>query len=728
MMKQQASPEQILAAMSFEEKLSQLRIVWKPKDEDSQHLARTGAGALFWPADAAKTNELQRIAVEESPHGIPLLIALDIVHGQFTIFPTPLAQAASFDPDVAEVDARVSAAEARATGVNWTFSPMIDVSRDPRWGRVVEGFGEDPYLTGVFGAAKIRGYQGQDLSSPGSIAACAKHFVAYSAAEGGRDYNTTDVSIQRLRNVYLEPFHAAVKNNVASVMASFNALSGVPMHANRQLLTDVLKDEWKHQGIVVADAGGVGELVEHGVAADIPEAGRLALSAGLDVEMGGALFNGDMPIITEGDVDPRRIDDAVLRILKLKQDLGLFNNPYVDEDAAPVTAGEEQREKAREAAARCTVLLKNDGQVLPLKKQAGRVLVVGPYADSTDHLGAWVQYFATPAGKSIVESLGEALPDAEITALPGAGFYSTDPALQDEAARAAKDADVVIVAVGEPGALSGEASSRSDISLPGDQTALIHRIAETGTPFAVVLMTGRPLILSDWIDECAAVLLAWHLGTEAGPAIADVLTGKANPGGKLPMSFPRSVGQIPVYYNHDSTGRPARHGGTLTSEQPDVGLTGPNNTDDFYKSKYLDLDLGPLFDFGFGLSYSAFHLESEAAGPGTVALSALENGGTVDFTTSVRNTSNVDGDEVVQLYITDVRASITQPVRRLRRFTRIHVPAGQSRDLSFSLSADDLGFWTNKEAGEFVLEPGEFRVTVGDGSTFQTLAFTVTHH
>ncbi|WP_405474475.1 glycoside hydrolase family 3 N-terminal domain-containing protein [Paenarthrobacter ilicis] len=666
--------------------------------------------------------------MEESPHGIPLLIALDIVHGQFTIFPTPLAQAASFDPDVAEVDARVSAAEARATGVNWTFSPMIDVSRDPRWGRVVEGFGEDPYLTGVFGAAKIRGYQGQDLSSPGSIAACAKHFVAYSAAEGGRDYNTTDVSIQRLRNVYLEPFHAAVKNNVASVMASFNALSGIPMHANRQLLTDVLKDEWKHQGIVVADAGGVGELVEHGVAADIPEAGRLALSAGLDVEMGGALFNGDMPIITEGDVDPRRIDDAVLRILKLKQDLGLFNNPYVDEDAAPVTAGEEQREKAREAAARCTVLLKNDGQVLPLKKQAGRVLVVGPYADSTDHLGAWVQYFATPAGKSIVESLGEALPDAEITALPGAGFYSTDPALQDEAARAAKDADVVIVAVGEPGALSGEASSRSDISLPGDQTALIHRIAETGTPFAVVLMTGRPLILSDWIDECAAVLLAWHLGTEAGPAIADVLTGKANPGGKLPMSFPRSVGQIPVYYNHDSTGRPARHGGTLTSEQPDVGLTGPNNTDDFYKSKYLDLDLGPLFDFGFGLSYSAFHLESEAAGPGTVALSALENGGTVDFTTSVRNTSNVDGDEVVQLYITDVRASITQPVRRLRRFTRIHVPAGQSRDLSFLLSADDLGFWTNKEAGEFVLEPGEFRVTVGDGSTFQTLAFTVTHH
>lgn len=725
-MEPQLQPEQILASMTYAEKLAQLQIVWRPDPADAGNLARTGAGALFWPATAEATNALQRQAIEESPHGIPLLIGLDVVHGQFTIFPTPLAQAASFDPEVAAADSRFSAAEARSTGVNWTFSPMIDVSRDPRWGRVVEGFGEDPYLNAILGEVKIRGYQGDDLSSGSSIAACAKHFVGYSAAEGGRDYNTTDISVQRLRNVYLEPFRVAVEAGVASIMASFNAVSGVPMHANRQMLTDVLKTEWGHAGIVVADAGGVGELIEHGVATSPADAGRLALSAGLDVEMGGSLLVDGEPIIQEGELDSARLDDAVLRVLRLKQALGLFENPYVDEQTAATGPTEASLSAARTTAARCTVLLKNDGPVLPLAAQGQRVLVVGPYSESKDHLGAWVQFFASPTTTSIFESLETALPDSEITTLPGARFFDSDPALQAEAAKAAVEADVVIIAVGEPSSISGEASSRSSLDLPGDQTELIRAVAQTGTPFAVVLMTGRPLVVSDWIDDCPSLLVAWHLGTEAGAAISDVLTGAVNPGGKLPMSFPRSVGQIPIYYNHESTGRPARSGGSLADKRPDVGLTGPNNTDDYYKSKYLDLKLGPQFGFGTGLSYTSFELEASPDQALSVTLDELRDGARLSFTTAVRNTGTKDGDEVVQLYVSDLVASVTQPVKRLRGFNRIFVPAGQERHVSLTVGFDDLGFWTNDPHTGYIVEPGEFRIEIGDGVSSQGFSLTVT--
>ncbi|MEO3940604.1 glycoside hydrolase family 3 N-terminal domain-containing protein [Paenarthrobacter nicotinovorans] len=725
-MKVRVQPEQILASMTHAEKLAQLQIVWRPDSAEAGDLARSGAGALFWPPSAKATNDLQRIAVEESRHGIPLLIGLDVVHGQFTIFPTPLAQAASFDPEVAATDARLSAKEARSSGVNWTFSPMIDVSRDPRWGRVVEGFGEDPFLNAVFGEAKIRGYQGGDLASNTSIAACAKHFVGYSAAEGGRDYNTTDISVQRLRNVYLEPFRVAVKAEVASVMASFNAVSGVPMHANRELLTTVLKDEWGHAGIVVADAGGVGELVEHGVAANASDAGRLALSAGLDVEMGGSLLSGGEPLIEEGLVDPARLDDAVLRVLRLKEALGLFENPYVDESAAATGPDEASLAAARATAARCTVLLKNDSDVLPLKPRGQRVLVVGPYAESKDHLGAWVQYFASPTTTSIAESLAAALPESVVTTLPGATFFDSDPGLQAEAAAAAAEADLVIVAVGEPSDLSGEASSRSSLDLPGDQEKLIHAIAGSGTPFAVVLMTGRPLVVSKWIDQCPALLLAWHLGTEAGKAISDVLTGTVNPAGKLPMSFPRSVGQVPVYYNHESTGRPARTGGSLAHQRPDVGLTGPNNTDDYFKSKYLDLELGPQFGFGYGLGYTTFELESSPDQELSLTLDELKAGARLSFTTILRNTGTRDGEEVVQLYVSDLLASVTQPVRRLRGFKRVFVPAGEERRVSLSVGFDDLGFWTNDPGTGYIVEPGSFRIGIGDGTATQLFDLMVT--
>ncbi|WP_243836749.1 glycoside hydrolase family 3 N-terminal domain-containing protein [Paenarthrobacter nitroguajacolicus] len=726
-MEVKVEPEQLLASMTYAEKLAQLQIVWRPDSGEAGNLARTGAGALFWPASAPATNALQRIAVEESRHGIPLLIGLDVVHGQFTIFPTPLAQAASFDPEVARADARLSAKEARSNGVNWTFSPMVDVSRDPRWGRVVEGFGEDPYLNAVFGKTKIRGYQGNDLSSDASVAACAKHFVGYSAAEGGRDYNTTDISLQRLRNVYLEPFRVAVAAGVASVMASFNAVSGVPMHGNREMLTDVLKNQWGHNGIVVADAGGVGELVDHGVAADAADAGRLALSAGLDVEMGGSLLSDGEPIIREDLLDSERLDDAVLRVLRLKQALGLFENPYVDESTAARGPDETSLSAARETAARCAVLLKNDDGVLPLKPRGQRVLVVGPYAESKDHLGAWVQYFASPTTTSIVESLTTALPDSVVTTLPGATFFDSDPGLQAEAAAAAAaDADLVIVAVGEPSDLSGEASSRSSLNLPGDQEKLIRAIAASGTPFAVVLMTGRPLVVSDWIDQCPALLVAWHLGTEAGKAISDVLTGAVNPGGKLPMSFPRSVGQVPIYYNHESTGRPARTGGSLADKRPDVGLTGPNNTDDYYKSKYLDLELGPQFGFGYGLSYTSFELESSPDQALSVTLDELSAGSSISFTTIVRNTGTKDGDEVVQLYVSDLLASVTRPVRQLRDFTRVFVPAGEERRVSLTIGLDDLGFWTNDHNAGYIVEPGDFRVGIGNGLTSREFGLSVT--
>ncbi|WP_420180921.1 glycoside hydrolase family 3 N-terminal domain-containing protein [Paenarthrobacter sp. TA1.8] len=724
-MKVKVQPEQILASMTYAQKLAQLQIVWRPDPAEAGNLARNGAGALFWPASAQATNALQRIAVEESPHGIPLLIGLDVVHGQFTIFPTPLAQAASFDPEVARADASLSAKEARSNGVNWTFSPMIDVSREPRWGRVVEGFGEDPYLNAVFGEAMIRGYQGDDLSSNASIAACAKHFVGYSAAEGGRDYNTTDISVQRLHNVYLEPFRAAVAAGVASVMASFNAVSGVPMHANREMLTDVLKNEWGHDGIVVADAGGVGELVDHGIAADASDAGRLALSAGLDVEMGGSLLSDGEPIIREDLLDSARLDDAVLRVLRLKQALGLFDNPYVDEPTAATGPDEASLSAARDTAARCAVLLKNDDGVLPLRPRAQRILVVGPYAESRDHLGAWVQYFASPTSTSIVESLTTALPDSVVTTLPGATFFDSDPGLQAEAAAAAAEADLVIVAVGEPSDLSGEASSRSSLNLPGDQEQLIRAIAGSGTPFAVVLMTGRPLVVSEWIDQCPALLVAWHLGTEAGRAISDVLTGAVNPGGKLPMSFPRSVGQVPIYYNHESTGRPARSGGSLADIRPDVGLTGPNNTDDYYKSKYLDLELGPQFGFGYGLSYTSFELESSPDQALSVTLDELSAGSRISFTTIVRNTGIKDGDEVVQLYISDLLASVTRPVRQLRGFKRVFVPAGEERRVSLTIGFDDLGFWTNHPRTGYIVEPGEFRVGIGNGLTSREFNLTV---
>jgi beta-glucosidase len=697
--------EQILARLTWPQKLAQLQIAYRPRFEDAAALVRDGIGAVFWPGNAERTAELQRIAREETPHGIPLLIGLDVVHGQYTIFPTPLAQAASFDPEVAETDARVSAGEAASSGVNWTFSPMIDVSPDLRWGRIVEGFGEDPWLTSLFGAAKVRGYQG-DLG-PASLLACAKHYVGYGLAEAGRDYNTVDASEYRLRNGALEPFRVAVEAGAASVMASFNTVAGRPMHAHRHYLTDVLKDEWGHGGIVVGDADGVVQLVPHGVAADASDAVALAFGAGLDVEMGGHVVVEGQPTVTPEQVDADRVDDAVRRVLRVKFARGLFDSTAAatPEVRAPTA---ETRAAARAAATRCPVLLTNDG-TLPIRRDTS-VLLVGPYAESTDHLGAWTQSFAAPA-RSLGDALRDALPDGRLTVLPGAGFFRPDEAAREAAVRAAREHDVVIVAVGEPSSLSGEATSRADPRLPGDQAELVRAIAATGVPFAVVLVTGRPLVVSDWIEAAPSVLLAWHLGTEGPEALADLLLGVVSPAGRLPVSIPRAVGQIPSPYNAENTGRPPRVRGHLERQVADVALVGPGDVDDHYSSKYLDLDLGPEFAFGHGLSYSRFEYGEPRITSPAVARADLDRGVTVEV--EVTNVGAVQADEVVQLYVHDVVASLAPPVRRLRGARRIAVAPGESRVVAFRLTGADLGFWDDGVPARFVVEPGEFDVHLG---------------
>ena len=716
--------EELLGRMTWVDKLAQLQIIWRRDDNEAIALARGGIGALFWPQSAERTNALQRAAVEQSVHGIPLLIGLDVIHGQFTIFPTPLAQAASFDPSVAEADARVSAAEARSGGVNWTFSPMVDVTRDPRWGRVVEGFGEDSFLASAFGAAKVRAYQGDDLAAADAMAACLKHFVAYGAAEAGRDYNTTDVSQRRLRETYLEPFRAGVAAGAASIMAAFNSLNGTPMHAHRRLLTDVLTEEYGFEGVVVGDADGVSQLVAHGIARDESEAVRLSLSAGLDIVMGGAqLVTDGTPLIEPCAVEAARIDDAVMRILRLKKALGLFENPYTDAATERFAPTAETLQIAQEASERCIVLLKNDGALLPVSSGPRRILLTGPYATSTDHLGAWVQHFGAHAG-SLDHALSTALPGATWTVTPGAAFLEPSAEQIHEAAERAAENDLVIIAVGEPSSISGEASSRADIRLPGDQERLIHAIADTGVPFIVLLATGRPLVVEGWIDRAAAVLLTWHLGTRGPEAIARVVTGAVNPGGRVPMTFPRAVGQIPIHHDAENTGRPAQTGGSMAADRWDVGLQGPNNLDDYYTSKFLDLDRGPRFAFGHGVTYTSFRLDAASIGTSSISVDELRNGHRLKLGATVHNVGDRDGDDVVFVYLADPIASIAQPVRRLRGFRRVRVAAGGSAPISFELGRDELGFWNDEN--EFLVETGELVITITDGTDSHELTVVVT--
>lgn len=697
--------KELLGRMTPAEKFGQLQqLAWGwntgpggPGTETVEAAARAGrVGSVLNLDGAANANTLQRVAVEESRLGIPLLFGLDVIHGYWTTFPIPLAQAAAFDPAVAETDGTVSAREARSDGIHWAFSPMMDVTHEPRWGRIAESHGEDPYLTARYAAAKVRGYQGSSLTEPDRVAACAKHFAAYGGAEGGRDYNTVDVSEHRLRNLYLPPFLAAVDAGAATVMAAFNTVNGVPAHANTHTLSDILKSEWGFDGVVVSDWAGVQELVVHGFAADRADAARLAMTAGTDMEMASTTFveHGE-DLLSRGLVSQERLDDAVTRVLRLKFRLGLFDRPYTDLDAVIPEPTPATRAAAREVAARCLVLLRNSPAILPLDPAVSTVAVVGPFADSTDLLGTWVPGQTQrrfPAG-TVREALREALPDTTVIHADGI------PASVD----AAMTADVTVVVVGEPSAMSGEAATRSLLALPDDQEDLIAAVAATGKPYAVVLLGGRPLT-GAWLDSAPAVLLAWHPGIEGHTAIADVLTGAVNPGGKLPVTFPREVGQVPIYHNRENTGRPYD----------------PANPENPFVSAYLDLPDGPRFPFGHGLSYTTFTVAEPVVTPTDVAATALRDGATIEVTVAVHNTGDRDGDEVVQLYVHDRVASIVQPVRRLRGFQRVHLAAGEETVVRFTLAADDLGFWTSDPNGRFAVEPGEIDVLTGTASTTTT--------
>jgi beta-glucosidase len=689
----------LLAQMTLAEKLGQLQQLdgegtgdFRPEQVD---LLRKGLlGSTLNVRGAKRTNQFQRVAVEESRLKIPNLFGFDVIHGYRTVFPIPLAEASSWDPAIAEKSASIAAAETYASGVRWTFAPMVDIARDPRWGRITEGSGEDPYLGSAFARARVLGFQGKNYGEPGKVLACAKHFVAYGAAEGGRDYNTTDMSEQTLREIYLPPFQAAVDAGVGTLMSGFNALNGVPTSANPFTLTKVLRGEWKFDGFVVSDYTAVKELINHGLAANDHDAAEAAINAGVDMEMVSKLFNEHGPsLLKEGRVSQSTIDEAVRRILRIKFRLGLFDHPYVDEaseSGAILTAS--NRAAAREAAGRSMVLLKNDRETLPLSKTIGSLAVIGPLADERKAPMGWWSGDGkeTDTVTALAGIRAKVSPQTKVSYAKGCEILGESTAGFSEAVAAARQADVAIVFVGEAKEMVGEAASRSSLDLPGKQMELVKEIQATGKPTIVVLINGRPPAIGWIVDNAPAILEAWMGGTEAGNAIADVLFGDVNPGGKLPVTFPRSVGQVPIYYNHMNTGRP-----------PDA-----NNR---YNSKYIDGPWTPQFPFGFGLSYTQFKI-----GNPQLSEASIKPDGHLTVSVTVENTGKRAGDEVVQLYIRDVAASMTRPVKELKGFKRITLKPGQNQRVEFTLGPEHLGFY-NRDM-KYVVEPGEFKVFVGSSS------------
>ena len=658
-------------------------------------------GSVLDLVGVANINQVQRAALQSRLH-IPVIFALDVIHGYKTIFPVPIAEASSWDPAAVASDEAISADEATADGIKWTFNPMVDISRDPRWGRVVEGAGEDPFLGSAMAAAKVRGYQGSDFSAPDKMAATVKHFAAYGAPVAGREYNTVDMSTQQLFNDYLPPYHAAIRAGAASVMSAFDSLNGVPSSANPYLLKTILRQEWGFGGTVVSDYQAIQELIDFGFAANGAAAARLALTAGVDIEMGVqipsqfATYPAFGPgLVRSGQVSLATINNDVRHVLTLKFLAGMFAHPLTD----PVRVQHDELTPAhlaaeRTMAARSMVLLNDQGGALPLKTNVSSVAVVGPLAnDPADQLGPDVPIgYSITSGKvvPVLAGIKAAVPQATVTYAPGCDTSCTSTAGFGAAVSAARASDVTVVVVGEPAADSGEASSRSNIDLPGQQLALVQAIAATGKPYVVVLMNGRPLTISWLASHAPALLESWFPGTEGGNAVADVLFGKVDPGGKLPMSFPRDVGQIPISYNELPTGRPYD----------------PSNK---YTSRYLDVANTPQYPFGFGLSYTTFALSDLHLSAGSIG-----RAGTVTATANITNTGTRQGDDVVQLYIHDRVASILQPVRRLDGFRRVTLAPGQTQTVTFNLGPAGLGFYNNQ--GQFRVEPGGFDVYVGDSS------------
>ena len=689
--------DSLLARMTLEEKLGQLNqlsVNQQPTPEQLALVRKGLVGSFLNLTGAAATRDAQRIAVTESRLRIPLIFGHDVIHGYRTIFPIPLGEAASWDPEAVEAAARVAAREAAAAGVHWTFAPMVDIARDPRWGRIAEGSGEDPYLGSAMAAARVRGFQGADPRSADAVLATVKHFAAYGGAEGGRDYNTVDLSERTLREVYLPPYRAALDAGAGSVMTSFNEIGGIPSTASPWLMTTVLRREWGFRGFVVSDWTAINELLNHGVAASRGDAGKLALEAGVDMDMVSRIYVDDLPaLVRTGRIPVALVNEAVRRVLRAKAALGLFDDPYhgaSPERERAVLLAPEHRQLARRVAEEAIVLLKNDGQLLPLGSRVRSVAVIGPLADDkVAALGSWPGRGDPRDAVTPLEGIRARAGSVTVVYAKGCGITDTASAGFADAVTAAKQADVVVLVLGEAGDMSGEAASRANLDLPGIQPRLFEAIYATGTPIVLVLMNGRPLTIPWAAEHVPAIVESWFLGIETGPALAAVLFGDVSPSGKLPVTFPRAVGQIPLYYNHKNTGRP----------------TGP----DKYTSKYTDLPVTPLFPFGHGLSYTTFsYSDLRLSSP------RITPAGTESVSVTVTNTGSREGVEVVQLYVHDEVASVTRPVRALAGFRRVSLKPGEARTVEFQLTPKELGLYNQNM--KFVVEPGRFRVFVGGSS------------
>jgi beta-glucosidase len=704
--------EKLLSEMTLDEKIGQMSQVdpsMLGTEENLKKAVRDGrCGSLlnYWGTD--RVNEIQRIAVKESRLGIPLLIGRDVIHGYRTVFPIPLGMASSWDPEIVKKAFRIAATEASSQGIKWSFAPMIDITWDPRWGRIAEGCGEDPYLTSAFARAMVEGFQGDSLSAPTSIAACAKHYCGYGFSEGGRDYNTTYITEPVLRNVVLKPFKAAKDAGVLTFMSAFNDLDGVPASGNEFTLKQILRKEWKFDGFVVSDWGSIPEMVVHGYATDDKDAASKAVNAGVDMEMASTTyFDNIKNLLEEKKITQEEIDNSVRNILRVKFKLGLFDNPFTNPEARKSILDPASLEHARKVARESAVLLKNNNKTLPLSTNIKSVAVIGPLADKArDQLGTWC--FDGQAENSVtpLTAIRELLGEKRVNFVPGLNYSRDKKTGQfNSAVIAAKKSDAVIFFGGEEWILSGEGQCRGEINLPGAQSELIAELAKTGKPVILVIMAGRPLAIGNEIDETSAVLYAWHGGTMAGPAIADLLFGKESPSGKLPVTFVKGSGQIPFYYYRKNTGRP----GTQQSWTPIDSIPVENPQSSLgYKSFQLDYGFTPLFPFGYGLSYTTFAYSD-------LSLSALsmKTNGSIVIKAKVENTGNMDADEIVQLYIRDRVGSITRPIRELKGFKRVHIKKGESADVEFTLKGEDLAFFNGKITAT---EPGKFDVWIGTNS------------
>lgn len=697
----------LLSKMTLTEKIGQMA-QFSGTNAQYESMIREGKiGSLLNVAGATEVNHLQKIAVEESRLGIPLIIGLDVIHGYRTIFPIPLAASTSWDTALIRQSTEIAAKEAASAGINWTFAPMVDIARDPRWGRIAEGAGEDPFLGAAIARSQVLGFQGKSLSDPLTLVACAKHYVGYGAAEGGRDYNTADFSERTLRETYLPPFKAAVDAGVGTLMSSFNEIGGLPASANQHTLREILKDEWQFDGFVVSDWNSLGELIPHGIAKNRLEAGVKGLIAGVDMDMEGSCYTGDLEtLVTNGMLSGKLIDDAVRRILRIKYKLGLFDHPYIDTRyEKELILKKDHVQLALQLARESIVLLKNENNILPINsKKLKSIALIGPLADDADApLGAWRCQGKSEDVVTVREALEQKLSkNINIVYAKGCDVKGDSRAGFQKALKAVNQADVVIMVMGESADMSGEAASRADLNLPGIQEELIDSIAATKKPIILVLMNGRPLTLTNVESKVSAIVETWHLGIQHGNAVAEVLVGEYNPSGKLTATFPRSVGQIPIYYNSKNTGRP----------------TSPHYR---FSSKYIDTPSSPLYPFGYGLSYTTFKYSDTKV---------LQNRLTVQdeliVSVNVKNTGNWDGTEVVQLYIRDIVASVTRPVKELKGFQRVNLKAGEEKNVQFRLPVNDLGFYDINM--NYNAEPGEFQVMVGGNSVdVLTTTFEVIH-